>query len=70
MKKATMTAILGALMMFGGAGVAQATQHDCRMADRAEVRLDQAIARHGENSHQANHQRRILEKERARCVVR
>lgn len=71
MKKATvMSAVLGALMLFGGAGVAQASQHDCRMAERAEVRLDRAVARHGRNSWQARHERRVLEKETANCRLR
>jgi hypothetical protein len=60
-------AVLGALVMFGGAGVAQASARDCRRAEQYEHKLDRDVARHGYYSWQARHDRRVIEKERAAC---
>ena len=38
-----------------------------RQIERAESRLDQAIRKHGERSHQAEQRRRDLKSERERC---
>jgi hypothetical protein len=62
--------MLGALVMFGGAGVAQANEHDCRQAERYELRLNRDVARHGYDSWQARHDRRVLEHERWACRAR
>ena len=66
--------VLGALVMFGGAGTAQAAGGDrddaCYRKVREEEReLNRAIERHGFYSRQANHERRDLEKARDRCRV-
>jgi hypothetical protein len=64
--------LLGALVMFGGAGSAQAMGNDrddaCYRKVRDEEReLNRAIERHGYNSRQADHERRDLEKAREKC---
>jgi hypothetical protein len=64
--------VLGALVMFGGAGTAQAAAPDrddaCYRKVREEEReLNRAIERHGFYSRQANHERRDLEKAREKC---
>lgn len=67
--KITMLAtLLGALLMFGGAGAAQAADRDCyRDVQRQEVRVDRAEQRHGFRSRQAEHERVELARLRARC---
>lgn len=67
--------LLGALVMFGGAGAAQASDRDrddaCYRKIRNEEReLDRAINRHGYYSRQANHERRELDKLHDRCSFR
>ena len=64
--------LLGALVMFGGAGSASAMGGDrddaCYRKVREEEReLNRAIERHGLYSRQANHERRDLEKAREKC---
>jgi hypothetical protein len=66
--------MLGALVMFGGAGVAQAADHDrdrddaCYRKIRKEERdLDRAINRHGYYSRQANDERRELARLQREC---
>jgi len=64
--------VLGALVMFGGAGAAQAAGRDrddaCYRKVREEEReLNRAIERHGFYSRQANHERRDLDKARDKC---
>ena len=66
--------VLGALVMFGGAGTAQA---DSRGRDEAcyrnvqqqERELSRAIERHGFNSRQADHERRDVERAREKCRI-
>jgi hypothetical protein len=65
--------ILGALVMFGGAGAAQASDRDrddaCyRKIHNEERELDRAINRDGYYSRQADHERRELDKLRDRCT--
>jgi hypothetical protein len=76
MKRSSMvlTIMLGALVMSGGAGTAQAIGNDrddgCYRKVREEEReLNRAIERHGYDSRQANHERRDLEKAREKCRV-
>lgn len=64
--------VLGALVMFGGAGTARADSRDrddaCYRKVREEEReLNRAIERHGFHSRQADHERRDLEKAREKC---
>jgi len=62
--------MLGALVMFGGAGVAQAADRDdaCyRKISKEERELDRAIRRHGFYSRQADHERRELDRLRWEC---
>ena len=64
--------LLGALVMFGGAGSASAMRGDrddaCYRKVREEEReLNRAIERHGYNSRQADHERRDLERAREKC---
>jgi hypothetical protein len=72
-RKSMMFAILlGALVMFGGAGSASAMGNDrddaCYRKVREEEReLNRAIERHGMYSRQANHERRELDKARDKC---
>jgi hypothetical protein len=66
--------LLGALVMFGGAGSARAMGNDrddaCYRKVREEEReLNRAIERHGYNSRQADHERRDLEKAREKCQI-
>jgi hypothetical protein len=66
--------VLGALVMFGGAGATQAASPDrddaCyRKVHEEERELNRAIDRYGFRSRQANHERRDLEKARDRCRV-
>ena len=73
LRKIGMAVVLGASLM---AGISVATQaqtpagrrYRCeRRIQRAELNLQRAIARHGENSRQAARRRRELEEVRARC---
>jgi hypothetical protein len=66
--------VLGALVMFGGAGTVRADNRDrddaCYRKVREEEReLNRAIERHGFNSRQADHERRDLEKAREKCRI-
>lgn len=68
--KLSLTAgLLGALVMFAGAGTAQAaSRSDCyRAIQRQEIRVDRAEERHGFRSRQAEHERRELARLRERC---
>jgi hypothetical protein len=66
--------LLGALVMFGGAGSASAIGGDrddaCYRKVREEEReLNRAIERHGVYSRQADHERREFDKARDKCRV-
>lgn len=67
--------VLGALVMLGGAGVAQASQYRyddaCyRKISQKERDLDRAIDHHGFHSRQADHARWELQKVREECSYR
>jgi hypothetical protein len=64
-----MAAVLGALVMFGGAGAAHAeSRESCYRKVRSEQRdLDRAIQRHGYRSRQAEKERRELARAQDRC---
>ena len=67
---AVMTTALGTAMLVAvPQAYADADDHaECqRKVERAESKLDQAIRKHGERSHQAAEQRRKLNAERERC---
>jgi hypothetical protein len=73
-KSITLAAVLGALVMVGSAGVAQASGPDpyrddacARKIYNEERALDRAIERHGNNSRQADHARWDLQKTREVC---
>jgi hypothetical protein len=74
-RKITLFAVmLGALVMFGGAGVAQANDHDrdrddaCyRKIKKEERELDRAVRRHGYYNRQANDERRELSRLQSEC---
>lgn len=68
-RKAWMAAVLGALVMLGGAGAAQAeSRESCYRRIRNEQRdLDRAIQRHGYRSRQAAKERRDLARAQERC---
>lgn len=68
-KVTLLATLIGALVMFGGAGTAQAAgRADCyRAIQRQEIRVDRAVDRHGFRSRQAEHERRELERLRERC---
>jgi hypothetical protein len=68
---AAVTTALGGAMLVG-APPAYADDHgDCqRKVERAESKLDQAVRKHGERSHQADDKRRDLNAERERCWSR
>ncbi|MBZ5720763.1 MAG: hypothetical protein LAO03_10325 [Acidobacteriia bacterium] len=63
------TALGGAMLVSMPRAYADADDHrECQeKVERAESRLDQAIRKHGERSHQADQQRRNLNAERERC---
>ncbi len=65
---AVMTTALGTAM-FVTVPLSYADDHArCqRQIERAESKLDQAIRKHGEHSHQADQRRRDLNSERERC---
>lgn len=65
--------MLGALVMFGGAGVAQANDRDdaCyRRIAKEERELDRAVARHGYYSRQAENERREIARLQWECSHR
>lgn len=68
-RKAWMAAMLGALVMLGGAGAARAeSRESCyRKIEKEQRDLNRAIDRHGRYSRQADHERRELERLRDRC---
>lgn len=75
-KSTVLAAVLGALVMFGSAGAAQVNAADryhddacARKIYSQERALDRAIAHHGFNSRQADHERWNLERTRAACRV-
>lgn len=70
--KAWMAAVLGALVMLGGAGAARAeSRESCyRKIEKERRELDRAIDRHGRNSRQADHERRELDRLRDHCQRR
>lgn len=64
--------VLGALVMFGGAGTAKADgrYNACyRNVRQQELELNRAIERHGFYSRQADHERRDVEKAREKCRI-
>jgi hypothetical protein len=66
--------VLGALVMFGGAGTAKADGRDredaCyRNVQQEERELSRAIERHGFYSRQADHERRDVERAREKCRI-
>lgn len=65
---AVMTAVLSTAM-FVTVPQSYADDHaKCqRLIEKAESKLDQAIRKHGEHSHQADQRRRDLNSERERC---
>jgi len=73
LRKIGMAVALSASLMAGISVSAQAQtpadrRYRCeRRIQRAELNLQRAIARHGENSRQAARRRRELEEVRARC---
>src|ERR1700682_6108749 len=61
-------AALAAFLTFAAAPLAHADDHDCqRRIARADHKLDQAAARHGWQSKQADHARRDLREARESC---
>jgi hypothetical protein len=66
--------VLGALVMFGGAGTAQADsrgrEEACyRNVQQQERELNRAIERYGFRSRQADHERRDVERAREKCRI-
>ena len=68
-KLTLLAGMLGALVMFAGAGTAQAADRsDCyRAVQRQEFKVDRAEQRHGFRSRQAERERYELERLRERC---
>jgi hypothetical protein len=70
-KTAVAAVAAGALLLFVGAPLMQADDdraERCQRAiEKAEVRLDKAIQKHGEHSHEAQERRRDVNAERDRC---
>ena len=68
-KAAIAAALLSVLLLFAAVPPSHADERErCQQRiERAEARLDQAIRKHGEYSHQANDRRRDLTAERERC---
>lgn len=68
-RSAIAAAVLSVLLLFAAVPPSHADDREvCRQRiEKAEVRLDEAIRKHGENSHQANDRRRDLTAERERC---
>lgn len=65
-RTAVLAAFLGA-MLLGTSATAEAHDRCRERIQRAEVRLNKAIQRHGYNSRQAQKRRRELERENRRC---
>jgi hypothetical protein len=68
----TLAIVLGALVMFGGAGTAKADGREdaCyRNVQQQERELNRAIERHGLYSRQADHERRDVERAREKCRI-
>jgi hypothetical protein len=68
----TLSIVLGALVMFGGAGTAKADGREdaCyRNVQQQERELNRAIERHGLYSRQADHERRDVERAREKCRI-
>jgi hypothetical protein len=68
-KAAIAAALLSVLLLFAAVPRSHADERGrCHeRIERAEARLDQAIRKHGEGSHQAYDRRRDLNAERERC---
>jgi len=67
-RTALAAAALAAFLMFTVAPLLHADDHDCqRRIARADHKLDQAVARHGFQSRQADRARNELRAERERC---
>jgi len=68
-KAAVAAALLSVLLLFAAVPPSHADDRErCQQRiEKAEARLDEAIRKHGENSHQANDRRRDLNAERERC---
>ncbi len=69
-----LSVVLGALVMFGGAGTARADsrgrEEACyRNVQQQERELSRAIDRYGFRSHQADHERRDVERAREKCRI-
>lgn len=62
--------IVGLLAVLGTAGTAGADDWCARHVAHQEHQLDKAIAHHGYNSPQADHERRELDRVRAECRYR
>lgn len=66
--------VLGALVMFGGAGTARADsrgrEEACyRNVQQQERELNRAVDRYGFRSRQADHERRDVERAREKCRI-
>jgi hypothetical protein len=73
-KTMTLAIVLGALVMFGGAGTARADsrgrEEACyRNVRQQEYELNRAIDRYGFRSRQADHERRDVERAREKCRI-
>ncbi len=68
-RTAVAAALLGVLLLFAAVPPSHADDRErCQQRiEKAEARLDEAIRKHGEYSHQANDRRRDLNAERERC---
>jgi hypothetical protein len=63
-------AVLAGFLMFTAVPLVRADERDCqRRVARADHRLDQAVARHGFRSRQAQRARQELRQARERCWV-
>ena len=69
---AVVTAALGGAMLANAPRLYADDDHgDCqRKVERAEGKVDQAVRKHGEGSHEAEERRRDLNAERERCWER
>jgi hypothetical protein len=71
-KTMTLAIVLGALVMFGGAGTARADSREAacyRNVQQQERELNRAIERYGFRSRQADHERRDVERAREKCRI-
>ena len=68
-KSVVAAAVLSVLLLFAAVPPSHADERErCQQRiEKAEARLDQAIRKHGEHSHQADDRRRDLRAERERC---